>query len=94
MPAGELVVTCLCAEWCGVCRGYRKGFFDLAERFPAARFEWLDTEYDAERIGAREVEDLPTLLITRDGRQLFYGAMPPQPERLSRLVEKLILETA
>lgn len=94
MPAGEIVVTCLCAEWCGVCRDYRKGFFDLAERFPAARFEWLDTEYDAGKIGEREVEDFPTLLITRDGRQVFYGAMPPQPEHLSRLVEKLISQTA
>lgn len=94
MPADELVVTCLCAEWCGACRDYRKGFFGLAERFPAARFEWLDTEYDVDKVGDLEVESFPTLLITHKGRRLFYGVVPPQAEHLSRLVEKLISETA
>ena len=90
--AREMVVTCLCAEWCGVCRDYRKGFFALAERFPAVRFEWLDIEYDAEKIGELEVEDFPTLLIERAGSRLFCGVMPPQPEHLSRMVEKLTSE--
>lgn len=88
--AREMVVTCLCAEWCGACRDYRKGFFALAERFPAARFEWLDTEYDAEKVGELEIENFPTLLITRGGSRLFLGVMPPQHEYLSRLIEKLI----
>ena len=47
MASEEITVTCICAEWCDTCRDYRKGFFALSERFPRARFEWLDTEYDA-----------------------------------------------
>ena len=37
MGSDELAVTCICAEWCDTCRDYRKGFYELAERFPAAR---------------------------------------------------------
>ena len=84
-----LTVTCLCAEWCGTCREYRKPFFALAERFPDAEFSWLDVEYDAEKVGDLEVDNFPTLRIERGGEVLFYGAMLPHPEHLSRLLEKL-----
>lgn len=89
MASGEITVTCICAEWCDTCRDYRKGFHALAERFPRARFEWLDTEYDAEQVGEREVENFPTLLICRGDRELFYGVLLPHPEHLARLIEKL-----
>jgi thioredoxin 1 len=84
-----MIVTCLCAEWCGTCRDYRTPFFSLAERFPEADFVWLDVEYDAERVGDLEVENFPTLRIEREGKVLFFGVMLPHAEHLSRLLEKL-----
>ncbi len=92
MPPGESLVTCLCAEWCDVCREYRPGFDALAKRFPQLRFDWLDVEDDAEQVGELEIENFPTIRVMRGGVQLFYGAMPPQPEQLARLLEKLFLE--
>ena len=82
-------MTCYCAEWCDVCGAYRDGFLALAERFPQAEFEWLDVEYDAEKVGDLEVENFPTLRITRGEEVLFFGVMLPYPEHLSRLLEKL-----
>ncbi len=90
MPAAELRVTCLCAEWCGTCREYRTPFFQLAERFPQADFVWLDVEYDAETVGDLEVEDFPTLRVTRGQEVLFFGTMLPHHEHLQRLLEKVI----
>jgi thioredoxin 1 len=89
MAAMDITVTCLCAEWCGTCREYRNPFFGLAERFPRAEFVWLDVEYDAEKVGDLEVDNFPTLRITRGGEVLFFGVMLPHPEHLSRLLEKL-----
>ncbi len=89
MPAAELRVTCLCAEWCGTCREYRTPFFQLAERFPQADFVWLDVEYDAETVGDLEVEDFPTLRVTRGQEVLFFGTMLPHAEHLARLLAKL-----
>ncbi|MGH8740891.1 MAG: thioredoxin family protein, partial [Burkholderiales bacterium] len=65
----------------------REGFFRMAKQFPHARFVWLDIEDDAEQVGEREVENFPTLLIEKEGVELFYGALPPQHEHLRRLIE-------
>ena len=82
-------VTCLCAAWCDACSEYRDGFYALAREFPRAQFYWLDIEDDAEEVGEREVENFPTLLIERDGAELFYGPLPPQHEHLRRLLQSL-----
>lgn len=92
MPPSESVVTCLCAEWCDVCREYRPGFLALAERFPQLRFAWLDVEDDAEKVGELEIENFPTIRVTRGDVELFHGIMPPQHEHLARLLEKLFPE--
>jgi hypothetical protein len=82
-------VTCLCALWCDTCGAYRDGFFALAPEFPRAKFRWLDIEDDAEAVGEREVENFPTILVERDGAELFFGALPPQHEHLRRLLQAL-----
>jgi thiol-disulfide isomerase/thioredoxin len=87
--ASDLQVTCLCAEWCDVCRDYRPAFLTLAGKFPRARFAWLDIEDHAEEVGDLEVEDFPTLRVTRGDEVLFHGAMLPQIGHLARLLEKL-----
>ncbi|HEX2200396.1 MAG TPA: thioredoxin family protein [Burkholderiales bacterium] len=84
-----MTVTCFCAAWCHVCAEYRDGFFSLAARFPQARFAWLDIEDDADEVGDREVENFPTILVEKDGKDLFYGPLPPQHAHLARLLETL-----
>jgi thiol-disulfide isomerase/thioredoxin len=84
--ASDLQVTCLCAEWCDVCREYRPAFLELAGRFPRVRFAWLDIEDQAEEVGDLEVEDFPTLRVTRGDEVLFHGAMLPQTGHLARLL--------
>jgi len=93
MGEAEMRVTCLCAEWCGTCREYRTPFFNLAGRFPQAEFEWLDVEYDAEKVGDLEVDNFPTLRITRGSEVLFYGVMLPHADHLARLLQKFSEES-
>ena len=83
----EFLVACLCAAWCGTCRDYREGFRALAERFPNARFLWLDVEDDADILDDYDVENFPTLLIQRHDSVLFFGPMLPHHEILQRTVE-------
>ena len=83
----EFLVACLCAAWCGTCRDYREGFQALAERFPNARFLWLDVEDDADLLDDYDVENFPTLLIQRHDSVLFFGPMLPHHEILQRTVE-------
>ncbi len=93
----ELLVVCLCAEWCTTCREYRSGFDELAAEFPEIRFRWLDIEERADDLGELDIENFPTLFIqSRDtGRQkgsiavLFFGTMPPQLGHLRRMITSL-----
>ena len=87
--SGDYTVTCLCAEWCDVCREYRPAFLALAQRFPQARFAWLDVEDDAEAVGEREIENFPTVEVRRGEDRLFYGVLLPRPDHLARLLQDL-----
>ena len=83
----EFLVACLCAAWCGTCRDYRDGFHAMAERFPDARFLWLDVEDEAELLDDYDVENFPTVLIQRRDTVLFFGTMLPHHDLLQRTVE-------
>ncbi|HQX07554.1 MAG TPA: thioredoxin family protein [Zoogloea sp.] len=89
----EFLVACLCAAWCGTCRDYQAGFHALAERFPAARFLWVDVEDDADLVDDYEVENFPTLLIQRDDTVVFFGTMLPHLELLQRTLESFHTQT-
>jgi len=82
----EWFVVCLCAGWCGVCKEYSAGFRALASRHPEAAFHWVDIEDEADVMGDVDVETFPTLLIACGGEVHHFGALPPQPEVLTRLL--------
>jgi thioredoxin 1 len=87
----RLLVTCLCAEWCGSCRDYRATFAALAAQFaPRADFAWIDVEDEADALGELDIDDFPTLLIA-EGRTLrFLGVVTPQPQTAERLIRSAI----
>jgi len=79
-------VVCLCAGWCGVCKEYAAGFRALAARHPDVAFHWVDIEDEAEVMGDVDVETFPTLLIACGADVHHFGALPPQPDVLARLL--------
>jgi thioredoxin 1 len=83
-------VSCLCAEWCDTCVQYRPGFLALAQKFPNATFRWIDIEDQADEVGDLEVENFPTIRVTRDGEVLFYGVQLPIHAHLERLLQELL----
>jgi thiol-disulfide isomerase/thioredoxin len=91
--SADLVVVCLCAEWCGTCREYRAEFERLADRFPGTEFLWRDIEEDAGCPGNLEVENFPTILVRRREWVLFFGTMLPQAGHLRRLIETFLAQT-
>jgi thiol-disulfide isomerase/thioredoxin len=85
-PLPSVVVVCLCAQWCGVCRDYVASFAQVQAQFPQARFLWVDIEDEADLLHPLDVEDFPTLLIAVAQVLRFYGPLTPQPETLTRLI--------
>ena len=87
-----LLVACLCAQWCGVCRDYTpvlKGV--LADMGPAPLAAvWVDIEDQDEVVGDFDVENFPTLLLARHGQALFFGTVVPHAQTLQRLVQNAL----
>ena len=82
----ELLVACLCADWCGTCRDYQAPFERMQAQFPGTRFLWIDVEDESELVDPIAVDNFPTLLITRRDQALFFGTITPHMETLQRLV--------
>ncbi len=92
LPSPVLVV-CLCAEWCGVCRDYRSRFEQAQAKLAQAQFLWIDVEDDADLLHPLDVEDFPTLLIAVGSEPRFFGPITPHIETLERLVKSLMDNT-
>jgi thioredoxin 1 len=90
LPEASVLVVCLCADWCGVCRDYALTFRQTQSQFPQARFLWVDVEDEADLLYPLDVENFPTLLVIVGDQPRFFGPLRPQPETLERLIRAQI----
>jgi len=85
-PPPEHWVICLCAEWCGVCREWRRAFDAAALDHPNVRFAWIDVEDEADAMGDIDIETFPTVLVAPQGRPMFFGPVLPSAGQFDRLL--------
>lgn len=66
------------ADWCGPCKAFAPVFEAAAEKHDDIAFTKVDTEAEQQLAGALNIRSIPTLMIFRDGIQLFSqpGALP------------------
>ena len=82
----SVLVVCLCAEWCGVCRDYRERFAQVQAKFAQARFIWIDVEDEADLLEPLDVVNFPTILLAVDQAPRFFGPVVPSVDTLERMV--------
>lgn len=92
--APQLLVACLCANWCGTCGDYQPQFMQLRGQFPGVQFVWIDIEDEADLVDPVEVEDFPTILIATSTHTHFFGTMLPHVQTLKRLIESQLADPA
>ena len=78
VTADGIVFVDFWAEWCGPCKAFGPIFEEASEQHPDVSFLKVDTEAEQEIAGALQIRSIPTLMIFRDGIQLFSqpGALP------------------
>ena len=83
------------AEWCGPCRMFAPVFEQAATENPDVVFAKVDTEAEQQLAGSLGIMSIPTLMIFRDGIQLFSqpGALPKSAlDDLLRQVRELDMD--
>lgn len=89
----DVFVACLCAGWCGTCQSYAATFRTLQERFGAqVRFRWVDIEDEAELMDDVDVENFPTLLVSRGEAVRFFGTVTPHLRTAEAMVERVLAD--
>ena len=88
-PATAWHVICLCADWCGTCRGWRQELAAQARLHPGVAFSWVDIEDEADAVGDVDIETFPTLLIAQGDTPRFLGPVLPHASAIGRLLESL-----
>jgi len=66
------------AEWCGPCKMFGPIFEETASENPDVTFAKVNTEAEQQLAGSLGIMSIPTIMIFRDGVQLFAqpGALP------------------
>jgi thioredoxin 1 len=78
VTADGIVLVDFWAEWCGPCKMFGPIFEAASEEHPDVSFVKVDTEAEPMISQALQIRSIPTLMIFRDGIQLFAqpGALP------------------
>ncbi|MDR2016883.1 MAG: thioredoxin family protein [Burkholderiales bacterium] len=84
-----LLVICLCAEWCAVCRDFKPEYSALAQQHPKTLFAYIDIEDDEALIGALELDDFPTLVVFRGDALVHFGIVKAKRSNIVQLLQKL-----
>lgn len=95
ITGNEIVFVDWWAAWCGPCRMFAPVYEKASEENPDIVFAKIDTEAEPELSGQAGITSIPTLMIFRDGIQLFGqpGALPaPALEDLIRQVKALDMD--
>ena len=78
VTAEGITIVDFWAEWCGPCKMFGPIFEEVSAANPDVTFAKVDTEAEQQLAGSLGIMSIPTVMIFRDGIQLFAqpGALP------------------
>lgn len=66
-----IVIIDFWAEWCGACKDFNPIYETVADKFLQHTFAKIDTVKEKKLTSVLEIENIPTLMIYRDGILIF-----------------------
>jgi len=84
----NLVIVDFWADWCGPCKNFAPVFERVAEKHPDIKFGKVDTEAEAELAGHFGIMSIPTLMVIREGIELYCEPGALSEKELGELIER------
>lgn len=85
----DIVFIDFWAEWCGPCKMFAPIYERVSEKFPDIIFGKVDTEKQQELAAHFEIRSIPTIMVIREGIELFFQPGAINEELLIELAEKV-----
>lgn len=85
----EIVIVDFWASWCGPCMSFLPIYEKVSEDFPNIIFGKVDTEVEQELSAHFSIRSIPTLMVIRDGYEVFFQPGALYEENLRELITKV-----
>ena len=84
---GIVLIDCW-AEWCGACKNFEPVFEKVAQKHSEHTFAKIDSTKHKKLINDLGIENIPTLMLYRDGILLFQQPGYFEEEKLEDILEQ------
>ena len=85
----EILIVDFWATWCGPCQNFAPIFESVSEEFPNIVFGKVDTDLEKELAQHFFIRSIPTILVIRDGYEVFLSPGAPSSDELRELIKKV-----
>ncbi len=85
----EIVIIDFWASWCGPCMSFLPVYEKVSEDHPDIVFGKVDTEVEQELAAHFSIRSIPTLMVIRQGYEVFFQPGALYEEQLIELVTKV-----
>ncbi len=85
----DIVIVDFWASWCGPCMSFLPVYEQVSEDHPDVVFGKVDTEVEQELAAHFSIRSIPTLMVIREGVEVFFQPGALYEEQLRELVTKV-----
>ncbi len=85
----EIVLIDFWASWCGPCMSFMPTYEKVATDHPEIIFGKVDTEVEQELAAHFSIRSIPTLMVIREGYEIFFSPGALGEDDLRELIKKV-----
>lgn len=86
----EILVLDFWAPWCGPCHAFAPIFEEVSDKYPNVCFGKINTETEMELSSYFQIRSIPTLMIIREGIEVFFQSGMMDEASFTELIQKVL----
>lgn len=86
----DIVILDFWAVWCGPCKSFKPTYEAVSEKYPDLLFGTVETEVEQKLSAYFHIRSIPSIIIIREGLELFRHSGSLNEEQLCKVIEDVI----